>query len=690
MPESSERETGVLLPIGHDESNVRRWPWVTFALMALCMLTLVATGTTTCDGSLPEWEARVQAELAEVEDEADYEPPPTPYHVWGLIPSEIRMSSVLTHQFMHAGWLHLFGNMLLLFLLGPPIEDRWGRPVFLGLYLSGGVFAGLFFAAMASSATIPLVGASGAIAAVMGAYLVRLFHSKLRYFYFFFIRMGTFEAPAYLMLPLWFFGELWSAKLSDSVGAQGGVAYWAHVGGFLYGTAFAGLIRAFQIESRFLKHRLEQRLTLVAGNPIVQEIQGLQQEGRFEEAFERLQREMRRTPEDPDVVIATWDAASALQRPHEIAGPLTQQIERWVARDEMQSAADYWCELTLLVPDAPTDPKVLLAVARRLDEDDRALEARRALGHALRHGASDLSPGLALRFFEIARTRAPELAPDAGRRALEWDQLPDERRRDLENQLAEADARRAMSTGPEVAPRAHGWRGASQRALDIDLGPAAELELETSAERFGRTSPDLAEPEPPASPPVDGPPGVDPRESPEPPGVDPRESPEPPPRAERRESPEPRPAPPAAALGSGPRIREIKAVDAVPRALEAEGLVVRRDDKLHRIPWSRIEAIGVGAVHGVEARPVLLIDLVLDWNDPQAETLQVVRLSSHRYDPRRLAPGIDDPMQAFHALVRELLERSRATPLPDAASLSGPLSTYPDLGLYESLVLDAQ
>ncbi len=663
----------MLLPIGHDETQVRRLPWVTFTLMALCVLTLFGTGTTSCDGSLPGMEAEVHAWQAEMDarDAEAVEPPPpkptTPYQRWGLIPAEMKLSRLFTHQFMHAGLLHLAGNMLLLFLLGPPIEDRWGRPVFLGLYLSGGVFASLFFTATSVGSTVPLVGASGAIAAVMGAYLVRLFKSKLRYAYFILMRVGTFEAPAYLMLPLWFFGELFSARIADELGGQGGVAYWAHVGGFLYGVAFAGVMKASRFEEVFLSRRLEAKLELVAGNPIVEEIQGLQLAGRTEEAFERLLGAMRDQPEDPDVVVATWDAACALQRPHELAGALGGQIERWVADDEIQLASDYWCELTLLVPDAETDPRILLAVAKHLDAADRALEARRAIVDALRHGGIDLAPGLALRFFEIATRRAPELAAEAGRHALTWDQLPDERRRDLERQVAELEDRNAMSRGPDPAPRSDRWRGLERRGLELDLSdddtgvPEIERDLRRSHER----------PEAPLPPDEDA---ATTAISTLPPPV-----------------PAPEPAPAGVAAGEPGRFLEIKPSEVVARALEGDGIVLARGEKLHRIPYSRIQAIGFGMVHGLAPGPVLLVDLAVNWRDADAEILQVARLRSDTTDPGTLLPNARPGVAGFADVIRDLLECSGATPLPDAdadALADARFGTYPDLALYESMVFD--
>ncbi len=648
----------MLLPIGHDESEVRRLPWVTFALMALCVLILLGMGTTSCDGSLPEWEAQAAKRLHAAEERGETDPsqvqlPPTPYQDWGLIPSELRLSRLFTHQFVHAGWLHLAGNMLLLFLLGPPLEDRWGRPVFLALYLSGGVFAGLFYSFHAAGAATPLVGASGAIAGVMGAYLVRLFRSRLRYFYFLVFRMGTFEAPAWLMLPLWFVGELWSASTGGAVGGQGGVAYWAHVGGFLYGAAFAGVMRGGRLEERFLAAPLERKLVLAEGNPVLEEIRALQAEGHAEEAYEKLRSALRRQPTDPDVVVATWDAARALGRASEMAGALGAQIRRWVASGEVSTAAAYWCELTLAAPDARTDPRVLLAVARELDAQDRALEVRRALEAALSHAGVDLPPGLALRLFELARRRAPERALEAGRRALAWDQLPPARRHDLEQAVSELEARHRMQAAEVSEVHETVWHGPEDRALELD-------------------STDEAAPAPPG-------PG---------PGWSTESRPVSAVATRGAESTGEGDSP-TLPIDSGPRFRAVKCREVRPLALGPQALEVDLEGRRFGVPFARIQALAVGAVHGLRPGPVLLLDLALNWNAPDAETLEVLRLRSDRYDPRALSPGSADPLQAFRGLVHELASRSRAQLLPDAEILGdAPISSYPDLAFYERLVLD--
>jgi rhomboid family protein len=148
--------------------------------------------------------------------------------------------AVLTSMFMHGSWLHLIGNMWFLWVFGNNIEDVTGRVRFLAFYLLAGLAAALAQVLSNPTSAIPMVGASGAIGGVMGAYVLLFPHTRVSTFVFlgFFARM--IDIPAGFMLGYWFLLQLLSGTLTS--GGGGGVAFWAHVGGFLAGLA---LIRPF-------------------------------------------------------------------------------------------------------------------------------------------------------------------------------------------------------------------------------------------------------------------------------------------------------------------------------------------------------------------------------------------------------------------------------------------------------------
>jgi membrane associated rhomboid family serine protease len=158
---------------------------------------------------------------------------------YSAIPAEIMQGhallTLLTSMFMHAGWLHIIGNMIYLWAFGPEMEDAMGRGRFLVFYLVGGMIAMTAQVAASPASTVPNLGASGAIAAVMGAFLVIFPGDRIRtaLWFLFFVRVTYI--PAVLLIGFWFLMQLFSAGQVTHATQTGGVAYLAHIGGFLFG-----------------------------------------------------------------------------------------------------------------------------------------------------------------------------------------------------------------------------------------------------------------------------------------------------------------------------------------------------------------------------------------------------------------------------------------------------------------------
>jgi len=168
---------------------------------------------------------------------------------WSEIPANIvaghQWITILTAMFMHAGWMHIIGNMVFLWAFGPEVEDAMGPPKYLAFYLLSGLAASLAQTAMAPGSTIPNLGASGAIAGVMGAFLVTYPRDRIRAVLFigWFVRI-TF-IPAALLIGFWFLIQIFSQVGSvANVQSGGGVAYAAHVGGFIFGAVTARLFES--------------------------------------------------------------------------------------------------------------------------------------------------------------------------------------------------------------------------------------------------------------------------------------------------------------------------------------------------------------------------------------------------------------------------------------------------------------
>lgn len=159
------------------------------------------------------------------------------YYNWALIPAALseglHWHGVVTSMFLHGGVLHLAGNMLFLWIFGDNLEDELGHIGFTLFYLAGGVLAGLAQFVAEPLSPVPMVGASGAIAAVMGGYLLLFPKARVDVLFIFIIFFRIFPLPAWVMLGAWL-GLQVLAGVSADTGA-GGVAYWAHAGGFVAG-----------------------------------------------------------------------------------------------------------------------------------------------------------------------------------------------------------------------------------------------------------------------------------------------------------------------------------------------------------------------------------------------------------------------------------------------------------------------
>ncbi len=155
------------------------------------------------------------------------------FYEWGLVPAEAAPSSFVTSMFLHGGPMHLIGNMLFLWVFGDNMEDQMGHIGFLVFYLMGGLVAAAAQFVSDPTSTIPMVGASGAIAGVMGGYLLMFPRARVDILVILIIIFRIIPVPAYIVLGAWFGLQLVQGSMTPTEG--GGVAYWAHAGGFAAG-----------------------------------------------------------------------------------------------------------------------------------------------------------------------------------------------------------------------------------------------------------------------------------------------------------------------------------------------------------------------------------------------------------------------------------------------------------------------
>ncbi len=654
----------MIIPYGHEKSTVRRMPWVTFALIGLCVIAFIPTNMAVEDdgqaevvtrmrdvlvylsshpylkmdprfeeflrdrlsprdveqlqtsleaikhigGSPPESSRALRDEQEGLERRVDLllaasqKIRGSPFYRWGLIPAHFKAYALITYQFLHGGFWHLLFNMLFLFLAAPFIEDVWGRPLFAVFFLVAGAVSGLMYAVHYPTFEGPLIGASGAVAGVMGAFLVRGWSTRIRFLYWFFpVRplYGSFTSPAWVMLPLWFLRELFYAQGNDVLAGTpggGGVAHWAHVWGFACGLAVASAMVYFKIEERFIHPAIESKVT-VLDNASVEEAMQARAEGRLEEAASRLRLELRDHPDNVDATLAWWSMATASGAVAEVVPHLLRAIRRAVVGDDPSLVLAHWHELLQAQPALELDPQLGARVAEILHD----------------HGHDD---GVAGTLTAAARGLRPTTPAGVLARL----------------------ARLGAATGHEATAA---FLAAAMAAPDLPEEVRAELEA------LGPASPVPLEPVPPAE------------------------------RVEQEVE--------MASPVSAPR--SLQAMEAIPEALQEDVLTIQVRGTTRRLALSQIQAIAVAGVQRPPQRPVLVVDLLLDPPWAERQTLRSLRLLSTTFDPRRVV-GAGDVMTAFRDLLGRLLEISGAVPLPDPDAARGqPFRTFSSFDEYHRQVL---
>jgi membrane associated rhomboid family serine protease len=586
-----------------------------------------------------------------------------PYRKYGLIPAQKSFIGLVTYMFIHGGWLHLIGNLLLLYLTGPFIEDVWGRPIFAAFYVIAGIFSGFMFSLYYPNFTGPLIGASGAIAGLMGVFLIRYWRTKIKFFFFIFIIHGTFKAPAWVMLPIWLALEIFSANAIDSINAEGGgVAHWVHIWGFILGVVVAAGMKRFKIEEKYVHPKIEAQVHFVnEGYKAFEEATEKRDEGKQDEAYALLLVAARKNPMDKDVVEGLWNQGKELGKEKEAAEFYIRMIEREIRQDLMDVAFEHFADLKEKVPQASISTTCKFRLMTYLTERQDHKNAKKLASELIEEVDLNSSPGLLQKFASAASEHSPEIARKVIELCQKHPGITDEQKESLKTKLKEL-----QSSSPESSPlsdmgEAHAVASSTEQltaGLENQMGlkpesqPLADSVGQTKEELMGQRGP--------------GPNVLPEEESGSAPVVEPDEP-------ERSPSPN----------------QPILAVKATPLSVHNGKIALSMDEIGQQLlPLNKVKSIAIAEIAPDRELPYQLIDLFLDDPKTKDHKIRTIRLLSTSFDPTIFSPGIQDRQDALKVFVSVLLKLSGATAYPDEDSilLEAP-RRFPSIENYEKSIL---
>ncbi len=750
----------MIIPIGHESDKVRRLPWISFFLMASCLVIFVLTSVDINKKSeelestakelvnyyikhpylnldpetkkllfgekenedvekmLASYRRRESRKIHLFQDEEQQKldqlsqklkntMDDVPYRKYGFIPAEKSYIGLVTYMFIHGGWMHLIGNLLLLYLTGPFIEDVWGRPIFAVFYIIAGIFSGFMFSLYYPNFIGPLIGASGAIAGLMGVFLIKYWRTKIKFFFFFFIIHGTFKAPAWVMLPIWLALEIFSVNAISVNAEGGGVAHWAHIWGFIFGVVVASGMKRFKIEEKYIHPKIESQVHFVdEGYKAFEEATQKRDEGKTDEAFALLLIAAKKNPMDKDVVEGLWNQGKELGKEKEAAEFYIRMIEREIRHDLMDDAFAHFMNLKEKVSHASlsTTCKFTLMTYLTKRQDDK--EAKELASELIEEVDLNSSPGLLQNFVTAASEHSPEIAKKVIELCLKHPEITDKQKDVLRTKLKELQSRPPESPPLGDMGEAHGVVSnaeqltaelESQMGLKPESQPADEPMIQPVADTISLPviepeSQPAVEPEGQSelSPEVQS--DVEPEiqqsvETQDRPGVELEGQQVTEPEGQAGLSPEEQVAvepmvQPVADTISLPAVEPdkserspspnhpIMAIKATPLNVK-DGKIALDMGQLGQqlLQLTKVKSIGVAEIALEQELPFLLIDLFLDDPKTKDQKIRTIRLLSKSFDATKFSPGIQDQQDALKVFVSVLLKLSGATAYADKDSI---------------------
>ncbi|MFO8062577.1 MAG: rhomboid family intramembrane serine protease [bacterium] len=310
------------------------------------------------------------------------------FHTLGVSRNNMNPVRFISSIFTHASMPHLLGNLWFLLLLGANVEDTYGRFNFLVFFILSGIVSSVIFIISQQDPSNPLIGASGAIAGVMGVFMIRHFTTKIKFFYFFFpVRplMGTFRVMAGIVLPLWFLQQIMNA-LNES---NSQVAFMAHIGGFIFGVGSALIIEHFNIEERFIKPQIEEQTNLLGTTRLQQEGIDAYYRGDFDTASDLLAGESDRAA-NSEVFIPLFASLMKTGRDRQARISALHFFSSLKNSEKCSEAKEKYDELQSLDMHKSLDESTLFIIAKCLAEETYSDKAGLIISNVL----EDPSPSI--------------------------------------------------------------------------------------------------------------------------------------------------------------------------------------------------------------------------------------------------------------------------------------------------------
>ena len=748
----------MIIPIGHEDQEVYKLPWVTFIIMAACLVVHIIISQSINQignqlnailqemfeyyaqhpyleldpevkkillpeqsegGNVPQGllelygknnndpvdevtRAEQQEELNRMSEEFKELLNSIPYRKWGFIPARKTLPGFFCYMFLHSGWLHLIGNLFLFYLCGPFIEDRWGKLIYIPFYLLAGIFSAFMFAVHYPTFDAPLIGASGAVSGIMGAFLITNWKTKIRFFYYFsfFIR-GTFSAPAWLMLPIWVLMEFINANIMDSINVGeggGGVAHWAHVWGFVFGVLIALGMKYLKIEEKYINPVIQAKMTYV--NPSYaryEEAMELRDNGKVDEAYVKLKEAIQGDRVDTEVIDAFWHMSLEIKKTKEAAPYFLRYIQKEIINRQLDAAWSHYQRLKEELPDASISNQSLLALIEYEVERGEKKEAEMLAGEISQSVKVGAPVGFLLQVSNLALRFNPALAEQAIAICEGNPDIPESKKEELKIKLAAAKTN--LPEDSSVIPPTDYTDSFAPTIPIPAVIPASSTPPIPPISQIPSTAPE-PEPIPLTSIAPIAPPGPPIPSTPPPIPITPPTPTIPPtlqtPQTPQQSSQTPPPIPLTPSILSTPIPRplsiNINVTPVVP--LEIKGPIMKVNvEKVgaRALPLNKIKAISSAHITSQGSRKFLLIDLFLD--DPAGpsanSTIRTVRIFSLHFNPRKFYPEIYSPLEAYRKFIGELLQASSARPHPDLDSVQlVNMKEFPSIKAYEEVILN--